>query len=196
MQKIKYWGLIISSLALATACSAQTQSGDPAAAVKEEPAAAAQSETPPEPCHEAEFRQLDFWVGEWDLSWDQPDGSQGQGSNVITRAPYGNCVIMENFDGAPTLPFKGMSVSTYSKLVGEWRQTWVDDQGGYFSLHGGPQDDGTFILEMDRYDEKVPFLRMKWEDIAEDSLVWRWQQKEDADAEWTDRWVLNYSRRK
>ena len=41
MQKIKYWGLIISSLALASACTAQTQSSDTAAAAKEEPVAAA-----------------------------------------------------------------------------------------------------------------------------------------------------------
>ena len=192
MQKIKYTSIILSAVFAVGACGAQETEPSNAAT---EPAAEAVKEAPPAPCQDPEFRQLDFWVGEWDLSWTQQDGTLGQGTNIITRAPYGDCVIMENFDGSPTLPFKGMSVSTYSILVKEWRQTWVDDQGGYFSLHGGPQEDGTFILEMDRYDDKVPYLRMVWEDITEDSLVWRWQGKADADADWADRWVLNYKRK-
>ena len=192
MQKIKSASLAIAFGFGVSACAAQDNSADveTEAADATTPAAAA-----PAACQDAEYRQLDFWVGEWDLTWAQQDGTEGNGTNSITRSPYGDCVITENFDGAPSLQFKGMSVSTYSKPAGQWRQAWVDDQGGFFSLHGGPQEDGTFILEIDRYSEKVPYLRMKWEDITENSLVWRWQGKADADAEWTDNWVINYTRK-
>ena len=44
-------------------------------------------------CKDAEYRQLDFWVWEWDLEWDQQDGSTGTGSNIITKTPYDDCVI-------------------------------------------------------------------------------------------------------
>ena len=191
MQKIKSALCVAVLMAFSGACTAQSEDAE----TQTEKAVAAETNAAPKPCQDPEFRQLDFWVGAWDLTWQQPDGTEGSGTNIITQEPFGDCVIMENFDGAPSLPFKGMSVSTYSKLAKEWRQTWVDDQGGYFSLHGGPQEDGTFILEMDRYDEKIPFLRMKWEDISENSLVWRWQGKTDGDAEWADRWVIHYKRK-
>ena len=29
------------------------------------------------PCSDPAFRQLDFWVGDWDLSWTNADGSEG-----------------------------------------------------------------------------------------------------------------------
>ncbi len=77
------------------------------------------TQAPPvqKPCQEPEFRQLDFWVGVWDLEWDNADGTKGTGTNTITNSPYGDCVITENFDGTPSLQFKGMSVSTYQKTT-------------------------------------------------------------------------------
>ncbi len=192
MQKIKLLIGLSAVIGLGTGCAAQSND---ATVVSSEAAETAQSQVAPQPCQDAEYRQLDFWVGEWDLSWTQADGSEGKGSNSITRSPYGDCVITENFDGSPTLSFKGMSVSTYFKPAGMWRQAWVDDQGGFFSLHGGPQDDGRFVLNLDRVNEAAPHLRMVWEDISDDSLVWRWQGKADAEADWADRWVINYKRK-
>lgn len=132
-------------------------------------------------CQEPEYRQLDFWVGEWDLSWTTQDGKIGTGTNIITKEPFGECVITENFDGSPTITLKGLSVSTYHKPVKQWRQTWVDDTGGYFSLHGGPQEDGTFLLEMDRLNRQGPYRRMIWTNISEKSLDWHWQGKNSPD---------------
>ena len=162
--------------------------------------AAAQEEAPKAPaapCSDAEYRQMDFWVGFWDLTWTAPDGTVSTGKNSITKMPYGDCVITERFDGGDTIPLDGMSVSMYSKPHKVWRQTWVDNQGGYFALTGGPQKDGRFILMMDRLDKKAPLSRMVFEDIEENSLVWRWQSKApDApeDSPWRDLWVINYER--
>ncbi|NNE58822.1 MAG: hypothetical protein HKN36_12010 [Hellea sp.] len=146
-------------------------------------------------CSDPEFRQLDFWVGEWDLTWDQRDGNIGQGTNIIVKNEFGDCVITENFDGAPSQHFKGMSVSTYSKPAKMWRQAWVDDQGGFYSLYGGPQENGTFKLDMERINNQGPFRRMIWKNISEDSLDWHWQGKADEGAEWTDAWVIHYKRK-
>lgn len=160
-----------------------------------QPALAQETATPPpEPCQDGEFRQMDFWLGHWDLTWTAPDGTEAKGKNSITLMPYGDCVITERFDGGETIPLDGMSVSVYSKPHKLWRQTWVDNQGGYFALTGGPQEDGTFVLNMDRIDENTPYSRMVFEGITEDSLVWRWQGKrEDAD-DWADQWVIHYKR--
>ena len=150
------------------------------------------------PCSDPSFRQLDFWVGDWDLSWDNADGSQGNGRNQISRDEYGDCVIYERFSGGAN---SGMSVSTYHQPTAVWRQTWVDNTGGYFSLSGGPVDrDGVrFELRNTRLSDAEPQLRMIWEDVTPDSLVWRWQQlAADADPDmdnWEDRWVIRYRRR-
>jgi len=146
-------------------------------------------------CQMAEYRQLDFWVGDWALSWDNGDGTMGAGTNIISREGHGDCVITEKFDGSPSIPLKGLSVSTYSKPHKLWRQTWVDNQGGYFALTGGVQEDGTFILNMERLGDKGPFSRMVFEDIKRDSLVWRWQGKKLETDEWADAWVINYERK-
>lgn len=156
----------------------------------------AQTTSAQKTCQEPEFRQLDFWVGTWDLEWDLPVGKKGTGVNIISNSPYGDCVITENFDGAPSMQFKGMSVSTYHKPLKQWRQTWVDDQGGYFALSGGPNADGTFALVNTRLGDKGPHLRMVWMDIKKDNLTWRWQGKKTAEGAWADRWVIRYTRRK
>jgi len=199
---MKYLKISVSLLAFISLCGAsaagmaQTQQTQTSA--EEEPQADTQLDAPtqpPVPCQAAEFRQMDFWVGDWDLTWLTPNGATKSGKNTVTRSAFGDCVITENFDGAPGNTLKGMSVSTYSKPHGQWRQSWVDNQGGYFSLHGGLQPDDSFILEMDRLNNKGPYSRMVFEDIKADSLVWRWQGKTKDEDKWADQWVIQYKRR-
>lgn len=148
------------------------------------------------PCSSPEYRQMDFWLGTWDVRWeDAPEFGikAGNGSNEITRR-LGNCVIEENFRGGPTTgELIGHSVSVYHAPLGRWRQTWVDNQGGYFALVGGPED-GRFVLTNSRLSGRAPHLRMVFEDIQADSLTWRWQGSDDGE-NWSDRWVIRYTRR-
>ena len=41
---------------------------------------------------------FDFWIGEWNLMWADPDSSAGTGFNRIERILDG-AVIKENFEG-------------------------------------------------------------------------------------------------
>lgn len=149
----------------------------------------AEDETPPPPCSGEEFRQLDFWVGTWDLTWGAGENA-GTGTNVITRE-MGNCVIEENFSGGGLI---GNSLSLYHAPAEKWRQTWVDNQGGYFDLIGGPDDEG-FRLDLVKLHDKTPTLRMIWRNIEADSLDWIWQKSEDEGKTWEDRWKIHYVRR-
>lgn len=145
-------------------------------------------------CSAPQFRQLDFWIGIWDVQWaGSPDQPAGHGVNTITRE-YDNCVIQEHFDGGPsTNGLVGHSVSIYDARLERWRQTWVDNQGGYFALVGGPDGD-SFVLENTRLRDSAPHRRMVFEDIAPRSFTWRWQASTDGHT-WTDSWVIYYSRR-
>ncbi|MBI1392297.1 MAG: hypothetical protein GC152_06090 [Alphaproteobacteria bacterium] len=173
----------------ASAAAAQTTAPETA------PATAATATTAPSepPCADPAFRQLDFWVGEWDLSWALPNGGRGEGRSVITRDEYGDCVIYERFAGGG---FTGMSVSTFHAGPGKWRQTWVDDQGGYYALVGGPAsgEDHDFELVDTRLSDDAPRLRMIWQDVTADSLVWRWQRQAEEGGPWVDLWVIDYIR--
>lgn len=146
------------------------------------------------PCSGPEFRQMDFWLGDWDARYANDPSMPADGRNVITRA-YGGCVIQEQFDGGPAAQgLIGHSVSTFHAPLGKWRQTWVDNQGGYFALVGGPVGDD-FVLENTRLTDTAPYMRMLFEDITPASFTWRWQQSTDAGATWEDQWVIYYSRR-
>ena len=157
----------------------------------------AAAQTPPaQPaCSAPEFRALDFWVGDWVAEW-VVNGKKGTGTNRITRDEYGQCVITERFrddDGS----FSGFSISTYRPGINQWRQTWMDDQGGYFDFFGGPVTgtDHQFVLENKRMKETQPYQRMIFQDVKADSFTWRWQKRAKADEPWADSWVINYRRK-
>jgi hypothetical protein len=169
---------LIFGLWLAGPVSAQTPAAKPA----------------PLPCTGEEFRTLDFWVGEWIADDDK---GKRIGNNRVTRDEYGACVITEHFrmdDGSLT----GHSVSIYRPGPKHWRQTWVDDQGGYFDLVGGPVTgaDHIFVFENKRTVDTQPYARMIWQDVKPDSFVWRWQRKTKAEEPWADSWVIHYRRKK
>jgi len=139
---------------------------------------------------------MDFWVGVWDVRWeDTPDFgiAAGNGINRITRE-LNDCVIREQFEGGPSTDgLVGHSVSMYHAAIRRWRQTWVDNQGSYFALVGGLED-ARFVLTNARFGDQGPLWRMVYEDITPESLTWRWQRSADGEA-WTDTWVIRYRRK-
>ena len=165
-----------------------------AIAAPQQPAPAA---PPPAPCTAPEYRQMDFWVGEWDLSFDAGNGKTGTAANRITKDEFGSCFITEHFS-QPDTRFVGLSHSTYDRFQKQWVQTWVDNKGGYFMLAGGPvhgQKHSFELRTLRRAGPKQLHYRMIWHDVKPDSLVWRWQALQE-DGSYIDQWVLNYKRRK
>ena len=145
-------------------------------------------------CETPEADGLDFWVGTWDLTWTAASG-EGRGVNVVTR-DLGGCVVHERFEDLGT-GFAGESVSVYTPSG--WRQTWVDNSGGYLLFEGTTHDDGT-VREMrmapfENASGAMQINRMTWEDVTADGLTWRWQASTDGGATWTDNWVITYARR-
>lgn len=83
------------------------------------------------PCETlAEARQLDFWVGEWDV---HDPGGRLVGHSSIQRILNG-CVILENWTGM--LGGSGKSVNFWDKQNHRWQQTWVDDRGNVRQYYG------------------------------------------------------------
>lgn len=138
-------------------------------------------------------KQFDFWLGSWDLTW----GDNGRGTNEISRILDGR-IIHENFSSLPTddsPPFKGISVSAYDEPTNQWRQTWVDNQGGYLDFVGSFAD-GKMILSREAIVKKKPVKqRMVWQNISHDAFDWAWEQSEDDGRSWQTMWPIHYQRR-
>lgn len=163
---------------------------------------AASDEEISEKCSAPEMRQLDFWLGEWDLTSRQRDPDNPDRARKITmhnsvRRILDGCVIVERFNGTPAIPLRGASVSHYDRDIGKWRQTWVDNQGGWYNLTGEYKDGKVVLTTPDtvRGGKRMRW-RMIFSEIARDGLDWEWQRSTDAGLTWESRWRIHYSRRK
>lgn len=151
---------------------------------------------PVAPCSQAEQKQLEFWVGEWDLSWPgNKAGETAHGTNSVHRIMDG-CIVQENFNGGDSMPLRGMSVSTFNAQTGKWQQTWVDNQGSYIDLVGEFKD-GQMILtcEMAKPDGTKVSYRMVYKNVSANEFDWSWESSKDGGKTWTVQWPIHYKRK-
>jgi len=145
------------------------------------------------PCSAPECRQFDFWTGQWDLTWLDKNGKEMHGSNTIT-AILDSCAIQEQFDGNPAMSFRGMSLSVYDTKNAVWRQTWVDNNGGYLDFTGGLQENSMVLSRKTLQNGKEVWQRMRWYEIRRDALKWDWEISDDGGETWQLRWRIYYKR--
>jgi hypothetical protein len=155
----------------------------------------AQQSTRPDPCAAAEQKQLEFWVGEWNLTWPGAKaGETAHGTNSIRRILDG-CVVQENFSGGDATHLRGTSVSIYEGKSGKWKQTWVDNEGGYLDFVGEFKN-GQMILERETVINSTKTLqRMVWKNITPTELDWSWEASTDGGKTWQVQWPIHYKRR-
>ena len=161
--------------------------------------AAAQNGKAKRPCDMPEGKQLDFWLGEWELTWPAeqfggPAGESGHGTNTITKI-LTECIVQEEFR-FPKGNFNGHSVSVYNAKKKYWQQTWVDNQGGYL-LFTGHFKDGKMELRTEPAERngKEFISRMVFKNIKTDSFDWDWQSSIDGGKNWKDQWNIHYERK-
>ncbi|HEY3644055.1 MAG TPA: hypothetical protein VGM16_01845 [Gammaproteobacteria bacterium] len=121
------------------------------------PFAQSQAATPaPVPCSTPEYRQFDFWLGDWDVSVAGKTG----GHNHIT-SEYGGCVLQEHWTGSGGSV--GSSFNIYDPVRKVWHQTWVDNGGTLLEIEGGMKD-GSMVMtgEQLQPDGKKLLNRITW----------------------------------
>lgn len=153
--------------------------------------------SPPSPCAAREQRQLEFWVGEWDLTWPgEKPGETVHGTNSIRRV-LETCVVEENFSGEAAMHLRGMSLSIYDTRAGKWKQTWVDNEGGYLDFVGEFKD-GKMILARDavRLDGTKVVQRMVFKNITQSEFDWSWESSSDGGKTWQVLWPIHYKRKR
>lgn len=139
---------------------------------------------------------FDFWIGEWQLTWQDADGTTGTGTNTVERILDGR-VIKENFKGLTGAfsGFTGESYSVYNPRTDIWKQTWVDNSGGYLDFTGHFRENKRlFIREGVNQNQEPVLQQMIFYDIDQDSFTWDWQISPDNGETWTLQWRIHYRR--
>jgi len=97
------------------------------------------------PCAAAEYHQLDFWIGEWNVF--QASDNTKVGTSRI-ESVMGGCGIGEHYEApdAPSGAYSGTSYSGYDRKDGKWHQMYIDTNGNVTSFTGA-LDDGDLVLE-------------------------------------------------
>jgi hypothetical protein len=86
---------------------------------------------PPQNCTAPEYRQLDFWVGNWDV---YRTGTLAMAGTSLVERIYNDCAIRETW--SPFDMNAGGSISSYDRAAGVWRQTWVDSTADRIDYSG------------------------------------------------------------
>ena len=144
------------------------------------------------PCSAPEANQFDFWLGNWNLTYNDTMHA----SNQITKE-LESCVIHEHFKD-PATKYFGESWSVYNPKTKKWQQTWVDSQGGYIVLTGIFEKGAmTLFTEptIDATGKKIQY-RMLFTNISAEKFDWKWDLTNDEGKTWKTNWAIHYQRAK
>jgi hypothetical protein len=148
--------------------------------------------TPPAGCTRAEYRQFDFWIGEWNVML--PNG-QIAGTNRIT-AINGGCGLREEWTGARGST--GTSLNAYDAGSGKWHQTWIGSDGVLLLLDGGLRDGAMEMTGQTTGTDGAKTLhRIRWTPIGGTAPGVRqlWESSNDAGKSWTVAFDGTYRKR-
>lgn len=149
------------------------------------------------PCmYNDRHRELDFWVGDWDV---RPSAAPNAppSRNTITLE-YNGCIVHEHWQPAGGAG-GGESFNLYDRSFNEWRQTWVDATGGQHDYHG--KLEGKNMV----YHGELPpppgqtarvHTRMTFFNISADSVRQFGETSADGGKTWNVSYDLMYVRRK
>jgi hypothetical protein len=142
----------------------------------------------PAPCSAPEYRQFDFWLGEWEVRG--PAGKVA-GQNTITST-HGGCVLFENWKGAGGVT--GSSFNVYDPAKKKWRQMWVDGTGGILDLEGALVD-GRMVLASAPASKSDAVNRITWERLPDGRVRQLWETSSDGGATWKTSFDGYYTKR-
>jgi len=140
------------------------------------------SSAAPPACSAPEYRQFDFWLGDWDVY--NAKGARA-GRNLVTRE-YGGCVVQEHWTASGTPGQTGSSFNTWSPGKRQWHQTWVDSTGGLLLLDG-ELTGGAMILSGDLRGAQGATVRHRitWSRMGEGKVRQLWESSADQGRSWT-----------
>ena len=117
-------------------------------------------------------------------------------AQTASGAILDGCIVEENFSGGEAMHLRGRSVSVFDARAGRWKQTWVDNEGGYLDFIGEFKD-GQMVLarEAVRPDGSKVQQRMVFKNIGRNEFDWSWERSLDGGKTWEVLWPIHYKRK-
>jgi hypothetical protein len=146
----------------------------------------------PPACAASEYRQFDFWQGDWDV---RDATGKIVGRNRIVSLQNG-CALQENWTG--TGGVSGTSLNIYDSDHKRWHQTWVDNSGGLLQLDGGIVD-GAMVLRGESISADAPpktaLQKITWTPQPDGRVRQLWESSTDSGKTWAIVFDGMYSKR-
>ena len=156
-------------------------------------------------CSDPQYREFDFWIGEWDLNNRYRVNDQvgwrdiGSATNHVFPVA-GGCAIVELWDGylGPN-HIRGFSVRAWDYVDEEWKLvlSWPQQNRPSFGMLSGRfrHGRGDFFSESRNADGGLVMTRYSFADITPTSLRWNDGTSLDSGRTWATRWIMEFQRR-
>lgn len=143
------------------------------------------------PCASPEYRQFDFWVGNWVV---QDPAGKVVGQNAVTREQDG-CLIIEHWKDASGME-TGSSFNYYDIRDKKWHQLYIDNSGnaGAFPALAGEFKDHKMVLVTDEKDN--PVFRWTWYTLEPGRVRQMAEKSTDGQKTWHTIWDSVYVSKK
>jgi hypothetical protein len=164
--------------------------GTALAALASRPLAAQTAAPAPPKCDAPEYRQLDFWVGQWDVTMR----GQRAGTNLVTLEE-GGCLVHEHWTGKRG--GTGQSFNFFNREDGAWHQVWVSSTGDVLDLSGHyAKGTLTYLGENRKRDGTTLRHRLSFHSNRDGTVRQLWETSLDNGATWAVSFDGLYARRK
>ncbi|WP_394173795.1 hypothetical protein [Thalassotalea litorea] len=135
-------------------------------------------------CSTDEFRQFDFWLGNWQVINETTGAANSSNAASMSKISkiLGGCSILEEYQTANG--FRGKSLNIFNAQTQSWHQTWVDNSGLLLQLEGKFVD-GVMVLmgEVIDKDGKAVEQKISWQALDNGDVRQIWAQR-DIDGKW------------
>lgn len=150
------------------------------------------------PCSQPEYRQFDFWLGEWEAF-----GKNGQkaGDSKVSLI-LDSCIILEEWTSAAAnqgFRYAGKSFNTYNAATKQWQQTWVDNAGGSNEYLLGKSEQNNMIFQSSPFPYKkdtMAIRKLTFSNLSPQLLRQHGEISKDNGKSWATEYDLEYRRRK
>ncbi|MGB2665951.1 MAG: hypothetical protein WAK48_18250 [Candidatus Acidiferrum sp.] len=154
--------------------------GDPALAARDPSSCSAN----------AQSREFDFWVGDWDVRY--PGAENASSSKVYLE--LGKCVLVENWDGGKG--HEGINIFAYSADDQHWHGLFADNEGRVHVFEGKVSGGAAEFIGPSRGAKgETDLNRIRVTRLGADRVEQTWEKSSDNGASWNIVFRGAYSRK-
>lgn len=160
---------------------------------------AARSAAQKTPCNSNPvYRQLDFWVGEWEAFGKNSTKAGDSRISIILDS----CIVLEEWTSVQPqqgIRYAGKSFNTYNAVTRQWQQTWVDNVGGTTEYLSGKLENNTMVFLTQPFQfskDTMAIRKLQLFNLAKDKVRQLFEISKDNGKSWSVEYDLEYRRKK